>query len=133
MKNHIILSTLLFILMMVGFFGGIRLSYINFLGISSCPHLGSVALCYIVTLGYFTMFVGLLIPTFNLRKSLFWAGWSIVFLIALVGTGFELAVGTVCPQGFRNIPLCYLSLALCTIIGILYKGRSTGTAHSKEH
>ena len=131
MKNHIALSAALFLLVAFGLFGGIRLSYINILGTNSCPHLGPIALCYIVAIGYLSMFLGLCISKFKLRKVLFWAGWTFVFLIALIGTGLELAVTTVCPKGFFSIPLCYLSLALCIATGLLFKGNNARSCLSK--
>lgn len=35
------------------------------------------------------------------------------------------------PGGFLNIPLCYLSLALCKATGLLFKCNSAGSWHEK--
>ena len=131
MKTHTVLSIVLFIFVMFGLLGGLRISYINFVGANSCPHFGPIALCYVVTLGYLSMFFGLCISKLWFSPVLFWTGWTFVFLIALVGTGFELVITNVCPQGFRNIPLCFLSLALSTITGLLFKVNSTKSDYSK--
>ena len=131
MKTHTVLSIVLFILVLFGLLGGLRISYINFIGTNSCPHLGPIALCYVVTLGYLSMLLGLCISKLWFSQVVFWAGWTFVFLIALVGTGFELTITKVCPQGFRSIPLCFLSLALSIIIGLLFKGNSTKSDYSK--
>ncbi|MGB3210429.1 MAG: hypothetical protein WBB19_06950 [Desulforhopalus sp.] len=54
-------------------------------------------------------------------KVLFSGGRWVVLLIALAGAGFELTLGGVCPRSSGGIPLCYLSLALYGVIGLLYR------------
>ncbi|GBF30011.1 hypothetical protein MnTg03_01588 [bacterium MnTg03] len=51
---------------------------------------------------------------------MFLAAWGITVLIALLGSGFELSQGGVCPTTSFLLPLCYVSLAMCLAIMGIY-------------
>jgi hypothetical protein len=55
-------------------------------------------------------------PPGKFEKYLFYPAWTLVFIIAVAGTGFEVAVGNACPKSSSGVPMCYFSLALCVAI-----------------
>jgi hypothetical protein len=115
-----IATTLLCLLIGFGFLGGLNVSYANFTGDHLCPHIAGLVICYVVTIAYGLMFVSLFIQKAVLRVSLFLPAWGITFLIALTGTSLELTKGDVCPKTTGLIPLCFVSLAMCLLIIVLY-------------
>ncbi len=107
-------------LIFLGLWGAASISYNTLTGIKPCPSVFVVPICYIVLAAYAAMFVSQLKGH---NKRLFYLGWAPVFLIALVGVGFEVARGDVCPKGGSGVPACYLSLGLATIIFFAVWGR----------
>jgi len=127
--NSILAKVVLWVLLLLGFLGAVKISYANFSG-SSCPHIGFIPICYVVLVAYGLMILSQLIPNLFCKHYLFSAGWGAAFLIALVGSIAEVvAGGGVCPtsggSGIRgasagSIPLCFASLAMLIIILILF-------------
>ena len=117
----------LWILLAIGFFGAVEVSYENLTG-NPCPHVFAVPVCYVVLIGYTLMVLSVIVNHNGCRHHFFVIGWSIAAAIAAVGSIAELvAGGGVCPTSGGGsirgtttstaIPLCYVSLAL--LIGIL--------------
>lgn len=132
MKNKTWIDYALWLLLAIGFFGIVKVSWENLTG-SPCPHVFSVPICYVVLLGYSLMVLSVVIWHGRSRHYLFVSGWSIAAGIALIGSIAEFALGGgVCPasgggslrgadsSGVAGIPLCYVSLALLLVILLLF-------------
>ncbi len=101
-----------------GVAGALPISYENFTGQSECPHLGSIPACYPVLAGYLMILVSALASGVKIAW-LFWAGWAIVFGMAATGTVVELSGLETCPRRGGNVPACYYSLGISTVLLIL--------------
>lgn len=128
MKSSKILDVVLWALLAFGFLGGLKISYENLTG-NACPHIGFVPICYIVTIAYGLMIASVLIRHNGCKHYLFAIGWAAAFIIALVGSIAEIALGGgVCPAAggsvrgtsAGSIPLCFASLAMCLVILALF-------------
>ena len=127
MQNNKLIDIALWILLAVGFIGGLKISYENFTG-SPCPYLGFIPICYVVTAAYGLMIVAVMIKSYAIKHYAFCVGWGIAFVVALTGSVAEFTGGGgVCPTsggGLRgeggSVPLCYASLAICLIILVLF-------------
>ncbi len=111
---------LLWLLVALGLYGAISISYNTVTNTSPCPNIIGLPICYLVLTGYAAMFASLFMLKSNKHKWLFYLGWSIVFLIAVAGSSFEILKGNVCPKNSSGLPLCYLSLAFTVAILLLY-------------
>jgi hypothetical protein len=83
----------LLLLIGIGFWGGLSVSYANLTGAQACPHLAGIAICYVVAIAYGSMLASLLLRRAVLHYTVFFAAWAITFLIALSGSGLELSQG----------------------------------------
>ena len=110
----------LMILVIFGLWGALKVSFDTFTAKAPCPDVGGVPICYLVTVGYLSMFLSLLVSTSKRASGVFYLGWGLVLIIALIGVITEIALGDICPVNEQGIPLCYLSLALCLLIAGLY-------------
>lgn len=108
------------LLLGIGIWGGLSVSYRNFTGLQACPHLAGLSICYVVTIAYGLMLVSLFLQQTNLHYVLFLGAWGITFLIALLGSGLQLSRGDICPTTSFMLPLCFVSLAMCLVIMGLY-------------
>lgn len=123
-----LIDGVLWLLLALGFFGAVKVSYANFTG-DLCPAIWVMPICYIVLVAYALMIAALLVGSNRFKTYFFCAGWSTAFLFAAVGSAAEMfAGGGVCPvsgggslrggaASSGSIPMCYISLALT--IGIL--------------
>lgn len=119
-------DVVLWVLVLIGFFGAASVSISNFNG-NPCPHIASIPVCYVVLVAYGLMLGSLVINHNGCKHYFFVAGWAAAFIIALIGSLTEFfAGGGVCPSaGGGNIrggsglsvPLCYISLVM--LVGIL--------------
>ncbi len=112
--------TALLLLIGIGFWGSLRVSYANLTGEQACPHLEGLAICYIVAAAYGSMLASLFLRQPTLHYVMFLTAWGVTFLIALLGSGLELSQGGVCPTTSFLLPLCYVSLAMCLVIMGIY-------------
>ena len=110
------------VLVGVGLYQALNVSYTTWTGLKPCPSLMYVPVCYLVSIGYGLMFVSICssVTTYNHPKP-FYIGWGIVFVIACLGVGFELTIGDVCPKSSNNVPLCYISLVFSLLILSLFQ------------
>jgi uncharacterized membrane protein len=104
----------------IGLWGGLSVSYANFTAEQACPHLAGLAICYIVTIAYGLMLMALFTKRTRFQFILFFCAWAVTFLIALSGSVLEALRGAVCPTTSYQLPLCYVSLAMCLAIAVLY-------------
>lgn len=129
MNKSKLIDGVLLVLLAVGFLGALTVSYSN-LTENPCPHIWLIPICYVVLVAYGLMIVSVVVRHDGCKHYFFCAGWSVAFIIALVGTLAEIfAGGGVCPatgagslRGVTSgsIPMCYLSLALTIIILLLF-------------
>jgi len=121
LQLKVLLRLLLGCLIIIGVTGVIPVSYNTYLGLTQCPQISGIFICYIVSVGYITMLVAQIIPKNNIRlqNTIFYSSWGVVFLVALIGVIFEIVQGNACPKSTTGIPLCYLSLLLTLSILIV--------------
>ena len=115
MKKNI-LSTIIIILGLLGFFGVSQISYLHFTKQESCPMIGQVPACYVIFVGYFLIVLSMLLKVSN-KKMIFLIGWIPVFMLALIGSIGELTDTLQCPHTKTGIPKCYFSAIYSAIIG----------------
>jgi hypothetical protein len=102
----------------LGVYGGAQLSLSHMQTGETCPMFGPLPACYLVLAGYVLMLAAAWLPG-RLRHFAFWPGWLPVFGLALVGSGFELIEGDICPKSAGGIPQCYFSLAM-TVAALVF-------------
>ena len=105
-------------LALIGLIGVIPVSYKTFTAVKMCPMIGVIPACYIVTVGYFLVFLSCLLK----KNILFYIGWSPVFLLATIGSVSEIFGKDVCPKTATGIPMCYFSLFFATIVALTFYG-----------
>jgi hypothetical protein len=110
------LSLMLALHITFGLWGAFNVSYDTLTGKAYCPKLFNIPVCYLVSIGYLLMLLPQLFSSLNKNNKVFYSGWGLVFVIAIVGVSFELTIGHVCPTSKKDIPLCYLSFAYCVLI-----------------
>ena len=117
---HNIARVILWLLILAGLWGALRVSYTTITGTARCPDFASVPICYLVGTGYLSMLAAQVASSGRLKNYLFYPAWTLVFVIAALGTGFEVANGNVCPRNSSGVPLCYFSFILCVAIFLFY-------------
>lgn len=108
----------LWLLLALGLYGAVSVSYSTITNKSPCPSVAGIYICYVVLLGYFLMVIAQVLKPY--KRTMFYVGWLIVFAIALFGTILEINQGNICPQSGSGLPLCYLSLLISAVIGLLF-------------
>ena len=99
----------------LGLLGAIPVSVMEFNQTASCPSIGPVPICYLVTAGYLAVFVSV-VPGLAYRPSLMFVGWLTIFLFAFVGSMMELAGYGTCPKTADGWPKCFFSLLLALAV-----------------
>lgn len=112
---------ILWFLIIVGSWGALLVSYTTITGTARCPDFVGIPICYLVGIGYISMLVAQAVSPGKLKNCLFYPGWVLVFLIAVLGTGFEISVDNICPRSSSGVPMCYFSFVMCIVIIIVYK------------
>jgi len=118
--RYLVPRIFLWVLICVGLWSALSLSYTTLTGSAPCPDAAGFPVCYLVAIGYAAMLTAQVLPTAKFRHVVFFPAWVLVFLIAALGTGFELTVGNTCPRNSSGVPQCYFSLAFCIAIILLY-------------
>jgi hypothetical protein len=118
-------------LIATGLYGAASVSYDTVTGAAPCPHIANIPVCFIVLAGYTLMLIAVIIqsvsnaqktaPT-STPKKIFLGGWLPVFLLAVIGSLFELSNGNTCPKSDTGLPLCYVSLFFSTVLMITFYG-----------
>ena len=111
----------LIVLAGLGTFAGARLTLEHLPHGGVCPMLGPIPACIVVFLGYLFILLAAIFLSKRASKPLFFAGWTPVFLLALMGVTLELIKGQTCPPGAFGIPQCFFSLAMVLICLGLFK------------
>lgn len=78
-----------------------------------CPKIWSIPACYIVWLGFS---IAAIVHIFPFQKAtwFYFTAIGLVTLIALSGTIGELSGYLKCPRTSNGIPMCFISLGICT-------------------
>jgi hypothetical protein len=87
---------------------------------TQCPALGPLPACYVVGLCY-TLIAISAIHSLSFAAHIFWIGWLPVFSLALTGSITEISGTPVCPRNALDIPLCYFSLGIATILLLCFQ------------
>ena len=103
----------------IGLFGIVPITIQHATGDETCPMLGIVPACYVVTLAYTLTGVSMLLGV-RLRSALFVAGWMPVFGLALLGSSMQALGNLACPRSVGDVPGCYLSLTLTTSLILVF-------------
>ena len=128
MKSNSIGTGILWLLVILGFLAGVKVSIDNFNAIA-CPNILMVPICYVVTAAYALMLGSLIINNNGCKHYFFCIGWSVAFIIAAFASLAEMfSSSAVCPStsgGLRaasstGLPLCYVSLAMLIVIIVLF-------------
>ena len=115
-----VMRVLLFLIVGFGFYSSTRLAWREWTTGEACPVVGSVPACYVAFAGYLVMLIGLIAVSTGARMHrVFHTGLSVAGGLALIGTILELVNGNVCPR-VGSIPMCYISLAMSALIGVLF-------------
>lgn len=110
----------LILLSLLGTAAGGRLSVEHLQTGETCPMLGPIPACLFVFAGYALVLVNaLFLKTLN-KRSLFFFGWTPIFLLAAFGVVLEILGQNICPPGGLGIPQCFYSLAMALICLILF-------------
>ena len=104
------------LLSLLGLMSGAKVAYQHIFAIKACPVFLYVPLCYLVTVGYLLVFLA---AVFRINK-IFLLGWLPIFTLAFVGSLGELLGNDLCPKSSAEIPMCYFSLLLATVIMVLF-------------
>jgi len=112
----------LYLLVAVGLYGAMALSYSTIIGVAPCPSLVKIPVCFVVATGYLAMAFGLVLEKTRLKLStkVFLSGWTVVFSIAIIGTLMEVLTANTCPVNKLEIPLCFVSLIVTLLILLLF-------------
>ena len=100
------------------------LSYQQFQSGDACPVLGdTIPACYIAFFGFILITLGVAVRMFSAGPAavyLFWIGIAIAGGLAAIASVLEFFKGDVCPVAFGWVPMCYISLAFCSVIAALF-------------
>lgn len=112
-KNYYFLLTLL---LGLATYKAATLSLDQWQNPGACPSIGPVPACYIVLAGFTTALIGHL---GKIRRA-FLLGLGVPTTLAAFASVGETLGFIVCPRTEGGIPMCYISLALCCTIWILW-------------
>jgi len=117
MKKHQISFILLCLLLAFASYKAGALSLDQWNNPGACPSIGSVPACYLVLAGFVLALVGHL----GHFRKLFLGGLGFPTALALFASIGEMGGFIECPKTDSGIPMCYISLALCSLCWILWK------------
>lgn len=105
----------LILLSLLGTFAGANLSLEHLQTGETCPMLGPIPACFVVFAGYALILVNAIFASRLNRKTLFFIGWSPIFLLAAMGVSLEIFGQNICPPGAFGVPQCVYSLAMALL------------------
>ena len=119
--GNILVKVILCSFITLGLYGAASVSYTTITGTAPCPSVGFVPACFVVFIGYLLMLIAsIAILQQRQLNRLFFIGWTPVFLLAFIGSLFELSNGATCPKSNSGLPLCYVSLSFALVVIGLY-------------
>ena len=118
-------------LILVGLWGAGKLSFEQYQTGEACPVLGNfIPACYIAFGGFILITLGVVLSFLpagaegvsvinSWGRYMFWGGITVAGGLAAIATVMEFVKGDVCPT-IGSIPMCYISLALCVAIAVMF-------------
>ncbi|WP_010523102.1 hypothetical protein [Aquimarina agarivorans] len=106
------LTTMVLIL---AIWGAGSLSFKDFSGVLSCPKFIGIPVCYLVFLFFILAGIGHLMST-KTGKIIFFVFIAIPGVLAFFASIAELNMAHTCPQTASGIPMCFISLGLCSTL-----------------
>lgn len=120
MKQHLVVPILLWGLLLMGLYGGISVSWDTFTEAAPCPEVTGVHVCYVILACYGLMILAQVMRASTLQNIVFYSAWAIVFGVALFASVLEMSNGHTCPKSSGGLAMCYVSLLLSGLIGLLF-------------
>lgn len=100
-------------------YGAANLSLNDFNGMVSCPKIAGIPACYLVLLFFILGAVSHFVKSKYSNKAFyFFIGTPGV--LALFASIKELSIAHTCPRTSTGVPMCFISLGLCSVI-LLFK------------
>lgn len=110
----LIIVTLLF-----SIYGSFSLSVIDFKKKNVCPKVFGIPACYIVFIFFLLAIYSHFMGSGQKINLLYFGFLAVPFLLALGGSLTELSGRVICPRTRGGMPMCYISLGICTSLLIL--------------
>lgn len=107
-------------ILLVAIYGTLELSITDFQNKDVCPKIMDIPACYLVLLLFVLVLLSHTIRKIFVRDTWYFIFIFIPFLMALSGTLTELSGTEVCPRTSDGIPMCFISLGICTAL-VLFK------------
>ena len=120
MKQRLVVPILLWGLLLMGLYGGISVSWDTFTEAAPCPEVAGFHVCYVILACYGLMILAQVIRTSTLQNIIFYSAWAVVFGVALFASILEISNGHTCPKSSGGLVMCYVSLLLSGLIGLLF-------------
>lgn len=114
---HIYVRIVIALVAISGLIGVLPVSYSEFVGGLGCPHLGPIPACHIVSVAYLAIFISVVFSV-TWHPFIIVTAWSVVLILAAIGTAMELTGAGTCPKTASGIPKCYFSLSLAGLLSI---------------
>ena len=120
MNKRLLILSSLWVLLLMGLYGGITVSWATFTEVAPCPEVKGVHVCYVILACYALMMLAQVIRSSTLQNIIFYSSWAVVFGVALFASILEAGNGHTCPKSSSGFALCYFSLLLSGLIGLLF-------------
>ncbi|MEH6545191.1 MAG: hypothetical protein V7701_02100 [Sneathiella sp.] len=114
---HIYVRIVIALVAITGLIGALPVSYSELGGGQGCPHLGPIPACHIVSMAYLAIFISVVFSA-TWHPFIIVTAWSVILILAAIGTGMELSGAGTCPKTASGIPKCYFSLGLAGLLSI---------------
>lgn len=120
MSIRLVISICLWALLLMGLYGGLSVSWDTFTEVAPCPEVKGVHVCYVILACYGLMMLAQVIKASTLQNIIFYSSWAVVFGVALFASVLEMGNGQTCPKSSSGFAMCYASLLLSGLIGLLF-------------
>lgn len=113
------LNILIFSILLIAIDNAMDLSIIDYQRKNICPKFLGIPACYWVV-GFFTVgLIGHIFQKYRIAQNIFYSAIGLTFLLAFNGTLTELSGTVVCPRTAGGIPMCFISLGICSSLLLL--------------
>lgn len=103
-------------ILLLAIYGSMELSITDFQEKDICPKIKGVPVCYLILFLFILVLLTHTVRKLFVRNIWYFSLLSIPFLMALSGTLTELSGIEVCPRTSFGIPMCFISLLICTAL-----------------